>query len=72
MTRDNAIWLVLLAGGAAAYVAGHFDKFPWIPTQYQGLVDLLGALAAIVGAKLGMSPLKLSDEGKVQVKAGVL
>lgn len=64
--RDSAVWLVFIICGVAGYITGHFDKFPFIPHEYQGLVEMVGTVAAGVGLKMGTSPLELSPEGKVR------
>lgn len=72
MTRDNLIWWFLMVGGVVTAVAGHLDLFPWISLQAQHWIELAGFIAATVSGKLGMSPLPLSEDGRLQAKAGKL
>lgn len=64
--RDWVGWTVFIIAGAVTYITAHYDKFPWIPQQFQGLVEMLGVLATGVGAKLSTSGLTLSPEGRAQ------
>lgn len=72
MTRDNIVWTITLIAGIATGLSAHFDLFPWIPPTAQHVVELVGFIAGLVGAKLAMSPLPLSPEGKVAAQQGKL
>jgi hypothetical protein len=57
MNRDSRWWFVMIIGGVAAFVASHKEKFPFIPADYQGLVELVAFTSTLVGGLLGQSPL---------------
>ena len=62
MHRDSRWWMVAIIGGAATYIAGHFDDFPFIPKDYQGTVELIGFLATLIGGVSVSSPLPHSEK----------
>lgn len=69
MTRDSIAWELLFWASIAGFLA---SQFPLVQASI-GLGDewlhrfqLASALGAFVGGRLGMSPLKLSDHGKVE------
>lgn len=70
LTRDHFIWTLLALGGAAGFVATHFEKFPFISHDYQGTVELAAFLCTVIGAKAGMSPLPKSGSPDQQVLMG--
>ena len=65
-TRDGSIWMVLLVGGLAGFLAGHFDMltkaFPGLGAVWQARLELIFAIAGFVGGYLRMSPAPLSGE----------
>jgi len=62
MSRDSIVWWFGMAGAAAAYIAAHFNRFPWIPEGYQGVVELIAFLAGVTSGKMAWSPLPLKGD----------
>jgi hypothetical protein len=66
LTRDSALWWVLLASGVVGVLTGHaklvHDAFPSAGPAWDSFVELASLLLAVVAAFLRMSPLALSDD----------
>lgn len=76
MTRDNAIWTVLLIAGVLGYLGGHYDvlqkAFPGLSQAWSARIELFSGLVGLIAGALRMSPLDLSEEGKLAARAGKL
>lgn len=64
MTRDSALWWVVLFASVLTYLSGHFEllgeAFPGLSPAWESRIELLAGLSAMVAAYLRLSPLKLS------------
>lgn len=63
LTRDSALWWLLLIAGGATFLTGHFDlltKALGLSPDWQARIELVGAVATFIAGYLRLSPLPLS------------
>lgn len=69
ITRDSALWWVLIIGGAASFLFAHFDllqrAFPSLTLMWQARIELVSGFATFVAGYLRMSPLALSHSSEL-------
>lgn len=69
LTRDSALWWLLLVCSVATFLTGHFElltnAFPSLSPVWQSRIELVGGLGALVATYLRMSPLALSPTNEV-------
>lgn len=69
LTRDSALWWLLLVAGAATFLTGHFDvltKAFGISETWQARIELIGGFATFVAGYLRLSPLPLSRDSELR------
>jgi hypothetical protein len=66
LTRDSALWWVLLVSGIVGVLTGHNNvlhaAFPTMGPQWDARLELFAFALSVVGAFLRMSPLALSQD----------
>lgn len=72
MTRDSKWWWLVMAGGALGVFSSHFDLLQAccdLGQKSQALIELASLMVAMVAGKMSMSPLPISDEGRMKAIA---
>jgi hypothetical protein len=70
MTRDSYVWWAVMAAAVITGLPAHFDllhkAIPVMPSWVDGLIELLAWAIGVVAAKMSMSPLPISQEGRTE------
>lgn len=70
LTRDSALWWLVLVVTAATYLSTHFallsKAFPAVSVVWESRLELLAALGGLTATYLRMSPLKLSTDSELR------
>lgn len=74
MNRDSKFWWVMMLGAIVMAVSSRMDLIdPLLPPQHtdkvHALIELLSLITGIVSGKMSMSPLPISDEGRMKAIA---
>jgi hypothetical protein len=68
MTRDSAVWVVVIVSGLLTFLMGHFgllvDAFPGLSPAWEARIELAAGLLSVVAGVLRMSPLPISPDGR--------
>lgn len=69
MTRDNKLWLVLMAGAVLSTLSAHFDLLELccdLTDKTKALIELGSLVLATTSGVMYKSPLDLSDQGRAK------
>lgn len=70
LTRDSALWWLVLVVTAATYLSTHFEllskAFPAVSIAWESRLELVAALGGLIAGYLRMSPLKLSTDSELR------
>lgn len=66
LTRDGAVWLILLLGGISGFLLEHYtllqQAFPGISIAWHARIELFSMIAGVIGGYFRLSPLPLSHD----------
>ena len=69
MTRDSKVWLAVIVLSILTGLPAHFnllhEAFPSLPQSVDAQIELLAWAAGLIAAKMSMSPLGISKEGRI-------
>lgn len=72
MTRDSRLWWLVMAGGVLGVFSSHFDLLQAcceLGDRAQAFIELASIVVAMLAGKMSMSPLPISDEGRMKAIA---